>query len=215
MDIYKSISAIMAEGAAVSKNEPNTQQNYKYRSIDAVMNAFNPLLAKHSVFTVPEVLEQSREERTTSRGGLLIYSTLKVKYTFFAEDGSSVSAVVIGEGMDSGDKSSNKAMSAAYKYALFQVFCIPTEEMIDGDKDSPEPTPKQAEKPAPQQTKPAQVNKPAETAKTAQAAENPPQAKGYCYHCKKPLYASNDGRLRYLENGEPIFVCNECVDNGK
>jgi hypothetical protein len=40
---------------------------------------------------------------------------------------------MIGEAMDSGDKSSNKAMSAAYKYAAFQAFCIPTEGDNDAD----------------------------------------------------------------------------------
>ena len=65
---------------------------------------------------------------------------LKVRYTFYAEDGTSVSAVVIGEGMDSGDKASNKAMAIAMKYAFFQVFCIPTEEMKDPDAETPEPS---------------------------------------------------------------------------
>jgi hypothetical protein len=68
----------------------------------------------------------------------LIYSICTIKYTFYAEDGSSVSATVIGEGMDSGDKATNKAMSIAFKYACFQVFCIPTEEMKDPDADTPE-----------------------------------------------------------------------------
>ena len=44
--------------------------------------------------------------------------------------------------MDSGDKATNKAMSIAYKYACFQVFCIPTEEMMDPDAEILEPAPK-------------------------------------------------------------------------
>ena len=42
--------------------------------------------------------------------------------------------------MDSGDKASNKAMSAAFKYACFQTFCIPTEEMQDPDAETPPPS---------------------------------------------------------------------------
>ena len=114
-----------------------------YRGIDDVMNALQPLLAKYHIFVVPEVLEQQREERQTARGGLLLYSICRVKYTFYAEDGSSVSAVVIGEGMDSGDKATNKAMSVAFKYACFQVFCIPTEEMKDPDAETHDVRPKQ------------------------------------------------------------------------
>ena len=86
------------------------------------------------------MIDQSREDRVTNKGGTLLYSMLKVRYTFYAEDGTSVSAVVIGEGMDSGDKASNKAMAIAMKYAFFQVFCIPTEEMKDPDAETPEPS---------------------------------------------------------------------------
>ena len=102
------------------------------------MNALSPILQKNGVFIFPEVLEQVREEHATPKGGRLLYSILKVKFHFMADDGSEVCAVVIGEGMDSGDKASNKAMSVAFKYACFQVFCIPTEEMKDPDADSPE-----------------------------------------------------------------------------
>ena len=111
-----------------------------YRGIDVVMNVLQPLMSKHKVFAVPEVLESERQERTTAKGGTLIYTVLKVRYTFYAADGSSVCAVVQGEGMDSADKSSNKAMSVAFKYACFQVFCIPTEEMKDPDAETPPAT---------------------------------------------------------------------------
>lgn len=139
-NIYESICAIMGEAPVVAKAQKNTQQGFMYRGVDVVMNVFQPLLAKHKVFVVPEVLETIREERKTAKGGNLIYTILKMRYTFYAEDGSSVTAVVQGEGMDSADKSGNKAMSVAFKYAMFQVFCIPTEEMKDPDGESHEPS---------------------------------------------------------------------------
>ena len=137
MNIYQSITKILEEVPVIGKGKTNSQQNFKYRGIDDVMNVFQPILAKHKVFIVPQVLEQKREERTTSKGGNLIYSICKIKYTFYAEDGSNVEAIVIGEGMDSGDKATNKAMAIAMKYAMFQVFCIPTEEMKDPDSETP------------------------------------------------------------------------------
>ena len=137
MNIYESIAAIMNEGAVVQKKQKNQQQGFMYRGVDVVMNVFQPLLAKYKVFVVPEVLSSQREERQTKNGGNLIYTVLRVCYSFYAEDGSHVEAIVQGEGMDSADKSSNKAMSVAFKYAMFQVFCIPTEEMKDPDADSP------------------------------------------------------------------------------
>lgn len=137
MNIYESITKIIGEIPAIGKDKVNEQQRFKYRGIDDVMNAMQPLLARYKVFIAPEVLEQTREERQTAKGTTLIYSICKIKYTFFAEDGSSITAVTIGEGMDSGDKATNKAMAIAMKYALFQVFCIPTEEMKDPDAETP------------------------------------------------------------------------------
>lgn len=156
-NIYETISEVMAEIGAIGKNDRNDQQKFMYRGIDAVMNALNPALIKCKMFVVPEVLEQTREERQTRSGSNLIYSVCKIKYTFYAEDGSSVSAVVVGEGMDSGDKSTNKAMSVAFKYACFQVFCIPTEEMVDPDAECHEVEPKAAPAKTVNQPKPAPV----------------------------------------------------------
>ena len=138
MTIHEAIPKIMADIGAIGKGQKNKQQGFKYRGIDDVMNALQPVLREHGVFIVPEVLHQEREERQTKSGGNLIYSICTIKYTFFSTDGTSISAVVIGEGMDSGDKATNKAMAIAFKYACFQVFCIPTEEMKDPDSETPE-----------------------------------------------------------------------------
>lgn len=141
--IYSAICGIMEDIGVVGKNDTNKQQGFKYRGIDSVMNALNPAMIKHKIFCVPEVLEQTREERTTAKGATLIYSVCKMRYRFYATDGSSVDAVVVGEGMDSGDKATNKAMSVAFKYACFQTFCIPTEDLMDDpDADSHENTKK-------------------------------------------------------------------------
>ena len=128
-----------------------------FRGIDAVMNALNPAMIKNGIFVVPEILEQIREERTSEKGKLLIYSICKIRFTFYAQDGSSLSAVVIGEGMDGGDKATNKAMSIAFKYACFQVFCIPTEEMRDPDAEIHEPRPKKVENIADAKISPTKV----------------------------------------------------------
>ena len=105
------------------------------------MNTMHPILSKNNIFVAPEVESFEREERTSKNGGLIIYTVATIKLTFYAEDGSNIIVKVVGEAMDSGDKGMNKAMSIAYKYALFQVFCIPTED--DPDKDSYTLTPKQ------------------------------------------------------------------------
>lgn len=160
--IYGKMIEVMRRCPAIGKDKRNSQQGYNFRGIDDAMNTLQEILPSVGVFYLPEVIESHREERTTAKGGTLIYTVLKVRYTFYAEDGSHVEAVVQSEGMDSADKSSNKAMSGACKYALFQAFNIGTKEMIDPDSETPEPsrpagTAPQKQKqtaPAPQQKQP-------------------------------------------------------------
>ena len=132
--IYPAITAIMSEMSALGKDQRGF--NFNFRGIDDVYNHLQKLLAKHGVFTVPEVLDEHSEERKAAKGGTLIYRILRIKYTFYAIDGSNVTATVIGEAMDSGDKASNKAMSIAHKYAYFQVFSMATAELVDPDAES-------------------------------------------------------------------------------
>jgi hypothetical protein len=62
------------------------------------------------------------------------YVTVEAEYDFVStNDGSMHTARVVGEAMDSADKATNKAMSAAYKYLCIQTFCIPTEGDNDAD----------------------------------------------------------------------------------
>ena len=196
MNIYKAINSIMDEIPAIGKSQKNAQQGFMYRGIDVVMNVLQPLLSKHKVFAVPEVLEHIREERQTKSGGNLIYSICKIKYTFYADDGSNVSAVVVGEGMDSGDKATNKAMAIAFKYACFQVFCIPTEEMKDPDGETPEPSKPKAQEPikAPIKAEPKKVE--ADTPKVAK--EQKPPAVPVCVDCGATIKEWTSAKNRYF-----------------
>lgn len=133
--IYEAISNVMAEIGAIGKDKKNQQQGFMYRGIDDVMNALQPALVKNKVFIAPEVVSENREERQTQKGGVMFSVRLEISYRFYTIDGSFIETKVIGEAMDSGDKATNKAMSIGYKYACFQVFCIPTEEMLDPDAE--------------------------------------------------------------------------------
>jgi hypothetical protein len=134
--IFGLMSKVMSEIGPIAKDRKNQQQNYQFRGIDDLYQACNPVLVRHGVFVVPTVLDRTRESVQTKSGGTLFYTVLTVKHTFYAPDGSSVEAVTVGEAMDSGDKSSNKAMSAAMKYALIEAFAIPTDEPIDTENQS-------------------------------------------------------------------------------
>ena len=151
--IYKKIAAILADSEAIGKERVNSQQGFRFRGIDDVYNSLHPILAKHGVFSTTTVLDERTEERQSSRGGTIIYRILKVQFTFYAEDGSFVQSIVIGEGMDSGDKASNKAMAIAHKYALLQLLAIPTEDAKDPDAESHDVLPKQPTQQPTQQDK--------------------------------------------------------------
>lgn len=166
--IYQNIIKAMNEVNSISKDNYNKIQNFKFRGIDDVMNTMHPILSKNNIFVAPEVESFEREERTSKNGGLIIYTVATIKLTFYAEDGSNIIIKVVGEAMDSGDKGMNKAMSIAYKYALFQVFCIPTED--DPDKDSYTLTPKQQTN---KNTKTSQLAK--QTAKQTAKQQTPRQ----------------------------------------
>ncbi|QQP86905.1 ERF family protein [Entomomonas asaccharolytica] len=138
-NIYQAMACVMADIEAIGKDKRNEQQNFNYRGIDDIYNVIHPILSKYGIFTAPEVLEQSRTERTTNKNGkvsVLAFVNIKVKYTFWCKDGSHLDCVVAGEGMDSGDKATAKAMSIAHKYALLQTFSIPTAELIDQEADT-------------------------------------------------------------------------------
>lgn len=135
--IYAAIAGVIADCGIVGKDKVNKQQGFKYRSVDDVFNALHPALAKNKVVIIPTVVERQCEEVGKTKNGTAILKVIcKVKYDICAEDGSRVTSIIYGEGMDMGDKATNKAMSIAYKYLCFQVFCIPTEEMSDPDGES-------------------------------------------------------------------------------
>ncbi|MCQ2076109.1 MAG: ERF family protein [Bacteroidaceae bacterium] len=136
--IYKKIIEVMADINAIGKDRRNQQQGFQFRGIDDVMNELHSSLAKCGVFVLPNVLEETRTTGKTKNGGDMFYTRLKINFGFYAEDGTHVDAVVIGEAMDTGDKASNKALSIGLKYAMLQVFCIPTEDDKDPDAHSPQ-----------------------------------------------------------------------------
>jgi hypothetical protein len=140
--IFELIPKIMAEMDAIGKTRDNVQQGFKFRGIEDVYNVLHPLFAKHQVFTLPEVLSYVREEHPTRSGGLMNYTLATIRYTFYARDGSRVSAVVLGEGSDTGDKASNKSMAIAHKYALVQAFIVHTQDAVDADFESYERAPR-------------------------------------------------------------------------
>ncbi len=139
--VYQAIAAITGELAKVgiAKGRRNTQQGYQFRGIDDVYSSLSSLLASHSLCVIPRVTSRTVSERETKSGGVLFYAIVDVEFDLVsAKDGSKHTARIVGEAMDSGDKATNKAMSAAYKYFALQTFCIPTEGDNDADAQTHE-----------------------------------------------------------------------------
>lgn len=137
-DIFKLIPKVMQEIGAVGKDRKNEQQGYKFRGIEDFYNAAHPALVKHGVFCCPQVLDCESQDRMTKNGSPAIRVTMKVSHKFYGPDGSSVEVITCGEGIDSSDKATNKAMSAAMKYALIELFSVPTQDVEDADRHDPE-----------------------------------------------------------------------------
>ena len=142
--VYAAIAGVMNDlaKAGISKSRKNVQQGYNFRGIDEVYNALSPMLANNGLVIIPSFANREVVERVSAKGGALFYVTLAGTFKLVAtSDGSEVVAgPFFGEAMDSGDKATNKAMSAAFKYMAMEVFCIPTEGDNDADNTTHEVT---------------------------------------------------------------------------
>jgi hypothetical protein len=145
MSVYEAIQNVMRDigQIGISKNRKNQQQGYQFRGIDDVYNELNPIMVRHGLLMLPRVLASEQADRQTKSGSAVTYTRIKVEFDFVdASDGSKHTIATVGEAMDSADKSSNKAMAAAYKYAAMMAFCIPTEGDNDADATTLEVEPK-------------------------------------------------------------------------
>lgn len=110
----------------IAKISRNKDQGYNFRGIEAAMNEMSPILIRCGITITPSYSELTVHERESKSGGKLRFVTLKGAFKFEADDGSFVVGEAYGEGMDTSDKATTKAMSIAYRTALFQQFVVPT-----------------------------------------------------------------------------------------
>ncbi len=133
-NIHQSLNGILNDIKWIAK-EKSSSQWFKYRWIDDMFNELHSLFKAHKVFVLPEVISMDREEKPTAKWWIVQYTILKVKFNFHAEDWTNVSCTTVWEAMDAWDKSCNKSMSIALKYALMQIFLIPTVDLVDPDAE--------------------------------------------------------------------------------
>lgn len=143
--VVQALAAVMCDIGAIGKDQKNTHQGYNFRGIDDVYNALHSPLVKHGVVLLPEVEDRIAETRETTnsqgRTSRMNVVHLLMRYRFYGPAGDFLDVRVWGEGQDSADKATNKAMSAAMKYALLQTFAIPTDDLDEGDRETVEASP--------------------------------------------------------------------------
>jgi hypothetical protein len=126
--VVEALAAVMGDVREVRKADRNTQQNYQFRGIDAVMNAVGPALRKHNVVVVPLCEQANYRDVQTSTGKASRECTVLVRYRFYGPAGDHIECVAPGESMDFGDKGAPKAMSVAFRTVLLQALCLPTDD---------------------------------------------------------------------------------------
>ena len=175
--VLEAISDVQAAlKAGIPKDHKNAVQGYNFRGIDDIYDVVGPLLPEHGLLILPRMLSRECEIHKNQKGTTMFHVVVKAEYTFKSKiDGSHEVVEMYGEAMDSSDKATNKAMSAAYKYACIQTFSIPVTGEPDADAESPEvpvdenaqeqvgPTPR-AKPPVPAQKTPPRAPQRQETA---------------------------------------------------
>lgn len=141
MKVHEAIIEVMKEVGAVKKGDRNDFHKFHFRGIDATVNALSPALRKHGVTVRPSnIISCTYEKFQTAKGGISLTCRLLVEFTFVGPEGDSITSVVAAEAADTGDKSTPKAMSVAFRTALLQTFALPTDE-VDPDAHSYEHQP--------------------------------------------------------------------------
>jgi hypothetical protein len=125
--------------------------NYNFRGIDGALNACHPVFQKLGITPSTKVIQYNSEAVEIGQYKTPGYHvTLLMEVSFFAPDGTFITSTMAGEGLDTSDKATNKAMAAAFKYALYYTLCVATEEMAkdDSDHESPQLSQRHNDEPA-------------------------------------------------------------------
>jgi len=136
--IYGKILAIQKAIGVIPKDKKNTQRGYKYREIDAIVAKLHGLFIEHGVFVTHETVGEPivhhgtrvTTDKTTgeSREQKWIEIIGVVRFTAYAEDGSSVSMAPTGQAIAYDQFAAKQMMTDAEKTAFTKLFSIPVME---------------------------------------------------------------------------------------
>lgn len=137
-DIYQALNEVMKDVGYVQKTKGGNLQ-YKYVGEVALIKAIRPHFVEHGIVVHPHEVKELHQDAYTTRSGAIMNRTTVVTSCRFAHapSGTFIDVGVTGEGADVGDKSANKALTGAYKYALRQALMIETGDDPDQFKSEP------------------------------------------------------------------------------
>lgn len=147
-NLYQRLLAITDEVGVIEKTGSGQGLNYNFMEQAVIVTKLRPLLIKHGVMIMPEVVNKSIETREYE--GWDNYKKANVKKTQRQAEVSMRFTVVnaddpkenmvcewdAGEAVDSSDKATNKAVTAANKSFLMKLFNLSDKE--DSDQERPE-----------------------------------------------------------------------------
>ena len=126
-NIHEALTNVIRDLPGIGKDSSGKGLQYSYRGIEDIVPVVKRLFAEHGIHMTANhsiVTDDDKQGNSGKQRRVVLQST----FLFHATDGSFVSTTTIGEAMDVQDKAMNKAMTAAYKYALIQTLTI-----ADGD----------------------------------------------------------------------------------
>lgn len=130
VDIYQAMNDVMKEVGYVKKSGRMSGYgaSYTFAGEGDLIAALRPACVEHGIVIHPLEMQQIHQDSyITSNDKNMNRTEVVLTYRFaHAPSGSFCDVTVAGEGADTGDKSSNKAMTGAFKYALRQAFMIET-----------------------------------------------------------------------------------------
>lgn len=138
--VYEAVRRVLADMPAIEKGgtAPANMGGYKFRRVEDITAALKPLFAKHGVLCMPTVKQRVETQRNTANNKVLYCVDLEIEFAFYGPKGDCLTTNVWGQGTDSGDKATQKAVTSAFKTLLSVVFCISDSEMDAEAHDVPE-----------------------------------------------------------------------------
>ena len=136
-NIHDAISQAKVAVGVIGKDDTNTQQQYSFRVIDAIVNRVGPVFADLGIVVSPVHRLLSSEDVVAKTGAKGYRVVVETVWTFSIADDDLITAQTLGESIDYSDKAINQAQTQSFKNALAQVLTIPTGEP-DPDSTSPE-----------------------------------------------------------------------------